>query len=154
MACGFVGVTLLARAMVASTADFKGTGQLGLGVVRTEMFRAGDPRGASHLHPQPLASGNVYSHNRMSQTTFWSPRKLGITNVKYVSAGVYHTIFVKTDNTVWAAGYNALGYQSTDFGNFVTPRMDALAEDGVTLSRYYSAPFCSPARVTTVKTSS
>ena len=53
-----------------------------------------------------------------------------------------HIVLVVIDD----AGHNDLGFTSVDFGDFVTPRMDALAADGVVLSRYYSAPFCSPAR--------
>lgn len=42
-------------------------------------------------------------------------------------------------------GWNDIGYQSTEIEN-ITPHIDALAEEGVKLSHYYSAFSCTPTR--------
>ena len=42
-------------------------------------------------------------------------------------------------------GFNELGYRDTTRG-LQTPNIDALAAGGVTLSRYYTTPLCSPSR--------
>jgi arylsulfatase A-like enzyme len=42
-------------------------------------------------------------------------------------------------------GFNELGYRNTTRG-LQTPNIDALAAGGVTLSRYYTTPLCSPSR--------
>ncbi len=42
-------------------------------------------------------------------------------------------------------GFNELGYRNTTRG-LQTPNIDALAANGVTLSRYYTTPLCSPSR--------
>ena len=41
--------------------------------------------------------------------------------------------------------YNDLGYLSSDIP-FVTPNLDALAADGIILTRYYGQSLCTPAR--------
>lgn len=45
-----------------------------------------------------------------------SPVKVAISGVKSISAGAHHSLFVKTDGTVWAAGLNSFG----QFGNGTT----------------------------------
>lgn len=55
--------------------------------------------------------------------------------------GPPHIIFVLLDDV----GYNDMLSQSTDL-KAATPKMNALAEDGVTLSRYYQEHSCTPGR--------
>ena len=54
-----------------------------------------------------------------------------------------HIILVTIDD----AGWNDVGYQSTDLFE-VTPHMNKLAAGGVTLDQYYGQPSCSPSRAT------
>lgn len=55
--------------------------------------------------------------------------------------GYPNILFVFVDDM----GFNDIGYLSTDL-EFATPAMDALAADGVTLTRYYTMSSCTPAR--------
>jgi len=99
---------LLAGLLLGNSAVFEGTGQLGLGFKVTGQ-NSEFPSGVLN----PTAPGNKFSHNRMSQTSHWTPMTVPLvalsSGVTRVSAGFYHTVFVKADGTAWAAGYNSFG---------------------------------------------
>ena len=57
------------------------------------------------------------------------------------AAAVDAVVFVLIDDL----GQNDIGYSSSDMAPF-TPRLDALALDGVRLTRFYSLHMCTPAR--------
>jgi len=51
-----------------------------------------------------------------------------------------HVVFVMLDD--W--GYNDVGFRSTD--GLMTPTIDKLASEGITLMTYYTQPICTPSR--------
>ena len=50
-----------------------------------------------------------------------------------------HIIFILADDY----GYNDIGYHGSEI---LTPNLDKLAKEGVTLENYYVQPICSPTR--------
>lgn len=50
-----------------------------------------------------------------------------------------HIVFIMADDMGW----NDIGYHDSDVK---TPNMDALANNGVKLENYYTAPVCGPTR--------
>ena len=54
-----------------------------------------------------LGIGNSTQQNKAVQVTAWSTNP--ITNISAIVAGANHTVFLKSDGTVWATGSNASG---------------------------------------------
>ena len=86
--------------LLGNSGEFQGTGQLGLGFQVT---------GQQGPDPATATPGSEFSHNRMSQTGFWVPQPVTISTVVRVSAGFYHTVFVKADGSAHTTGYNSFG---------------------------------------------
>ena len=63
------------------------------------------------------------------------PEQIVASNVMAIAAGGYHSLFLKTDGSLWAMGYNGygeLGDGTTDGGNYQTNRPEQIVASNVT----------------------
>ena len=63
------------------------------------------------------------------------PEQIVSSNVTAIAAGGYHSLFIKTNGSLWAMGYNGfgeLGDGTTDGGNYKTNRPEQIVSSNVT----------------------
>jgi alpha-tubulin suppressor-like RCC1 family protein len=74
------------------------------------------------------------------------PEQIVASNVTAIAAGGYHSLFLKSDGSLWAMGYNGygqLGDGTTDGGNYETNRPEQIVSSNVTAiaAGYYHSLF-------------